>query len=198
MDDQGVENAAILLMSLGEEQASEVFRHLAPKEVQRMGETIAKLRTVSRERVDQVLQKFNDEAGGQSMLVDDNDEYVRSVLKRALGDALGLSRIGVNLTTLPPGKESAMRHWHTHEDEMVYVLEGEVVLVTDAGETGREDHRMTVADQRDRGQRRAGEQREQRISGTDLLLGQPGNPGRRLRHALTVSRRDEPCRHIRR
>ena len=86
MDEQGLENAAILLMSLGEEHASEVFKHLAPKEVQRMGETIAKLRTVSRERVDQVLQKFNDEAGGQSMLVDDNDEYVRSVLKRALGE----------------------------------------------------------------------------------------------------------------
>lgn len=86
MDDQGVENAAILLMSLGEEHASEVFKHLAPKEVQRMGETIAKLRTVSRERVDHVLQKFTDEAGGQSMLVDDNDEYVRSVLKRALGE----------------------------------------------------------------------------------------------------------------
>ena len=86
MDEQGVENAAILLMSLGEEQASEVFKHLAPKEVQRMGETIAKLRTVSRERVDHVLQKFTDEAGGQSMLVDDNDEYVRSVLKRALGE----------------------------------------------------------------------------------------------------------------
>lgn len=54
--------------------------------------------------------------------------------KRALGDALGLTTIGVNLTTLPPGKESAMRHWHTHEDEMVYVLEGEVVLRTDEGE----------------------------------------------------------------
>ena len=86
MDDQGIENAAILLMSLGEEQASEVFKHLAPKEVQRMGETIAKLRTVSRERLDSVLEKFNQEAGGQSMLVDDNDEYVRSVLKRALGE----------------------------------------------------------------------------------------------------------------
>jgi uncharacterized cupin superfamily protein len=54
--------------------------------------------------------------------------------KRALGDALGLTKIGVNLTTLPPGKESAMRHWHTHEDEMVFVVEGEVVLVTDEGE----------------------------------------------------------------
>ncbi len=54
--------------------------------------------------------------------------------KRALGDALGLTTIGVNLTTLPPGKESAMRHWHTREDELVFVVEGEVVLVTDQGE----------------------------------------------------------------
>jgi len=54
--------------------------------------------------------------------------------KRRLGDALGLTRIGVNQTTLPPGKESSMRHWHTHEDEFVYVLEGEVVLRTEAGE----------------------------------------------------------------
>jgi uncharacterized cupin superfamily protein len=54
--------------------------------------------------------------------------------KRRLGDALGLTRIGINLTMLPPGKESSMRHWHTHEDEFVYVLEGEVVLRTEAGE----------------------------------------------------------------
>ena len=54
--------------------------------------------------------------------------------KRLLGDALGLTRFGVNLTTLQPGKESSMRHWHTREEEFVYVLEGEVVLVTDAGE----------------------------------------------------------------
>jgi uncharacterized cupin superfamily protein len=54
--------------------------------------------------------------------------------KRRIGDALGLTRIGINHTTLPPGKESSMRHWHTHEDEFVYVLEGEVVLVSSAGE----------------------------------------------------------------
>ena len=54
--------------------------------------------------------------------------------KRSLGAALGLAKFGVNLTTLPPGKESSMRHWHTHEEEFVYVLEGEVVLCTDAGE----------------------------------------------------------------
>jgi uncharacterized cupin superfamily protein len=54
--------------------------------------------------------------------------------KRALGDPLGLTQIGVNLTTLMPGKESSMRHWHTHEDELIYVLEGEVTLVTDDGE----------------------------------------------------------------
>lgn len=54
--------------------------------------------------------------------------------KRALGDALGLKTIGINQTILPPGKESSMRHWHTHEEEFIYVLSGEVVLVTDLGE----------------------------------------------------------------
>jgi uncharacterized cupin superfamily protein len=54
--------------------------------------------------------------------------------KRALGDALGLTKIGVNLTTLHAGKESSIRHFHTREDEMIFVLEGEVVLRTDGGE----------------------------------------------------------------
>jgi uncharacterized cupin superfamily protein len=53
---------------------------------------------------------------------------------RRVGEALGLTRIGVNVTTLAPGKESSMRHWHTHEDEFVYVLEGELLLRSDAGE----------------------------------------------------------------
>lgn len=54
--------------------------------------------------------------------------------KRALGDALGLTKVGVNLTTLAPGKQSALRHFHTREDELVYVVEGEVILITDGGE----------------------------------------------------------------
>jgi len=54
--------------------------------------------------------------------------------KRALGDAAGLTKIGINHTTLLPGKASSMRHWHSHEDELVFVLSGELVLVTDAGD----------------------------------------------------------------
>ena len=54
--------------------------------------------------------------------------------KRALGDAVGLSIFGVNHVTLKPNAGSAHRHWHTKQDEFIYVLEGEIVLVTDAGE----------------------------------------------------------------
>ncbi len=54
--------------------------------------------------------------------------------KRALGDALGLTQFGVNLTTLFPGKESSLRHYHAREEELVFVLEGEVILRTDEGE----------------------------------------------------------------
>ncbi|HEX8012207.1 MAG TPA: cupin domain-containing protein [Casimicrobiaceae bacterium] len=55
-------------------------------------------------------------------------------IKRRLGEACGLTGFGVNLVTLGPGGQSALRHWHTLEDEFVYVLEGELVLVTDGGE----------------------------------------------------------------
>ena len=55
--------------------------------------------------------------------------------RRRLGDAGGLSDFGVNLMTLPPGGWSSQRHWHSHEDEFVYLLQGELVLVEDGGET---------------------------------------------------------------
>jgi len=86
VDDQGLENAAILLMSLGEEDAANVFKHLTPKEVQGLGETIAKMKTISRERVDSVLEQFTTLASEQSVLVGDTDEYVKAVLRKALGD----------------------------------------------------------------------------------------------------------------
>ena len=55
--------------------------------------------------------------------------------RRRLGVAAGLDQFGVNLTTLSPGAASALRHWHEKEDELVYVLEGELVLIEDGGET---------------------------------------------------------------
>jgi uncharacterized cupin superfamily protein len=55
-------------------------------------------------------------------------------VRRRLADAAQLSQFGVNLTRLPAGAWSSQRHWHSAEDEFIYVLEGEVVLVTDSGE----------------------------------------------------------------
>ncbi|MFN4003851.1 MAG: flagellar motor switch protein FliG [Hylemonella sp.] len=94
--DDGLQDAAILLMSLGEEEAAEVFKHLSPKEVQKLGEAIAKTRSITRERVDEVITKFTNVAAAHSLLVSDTGDYVRSVLKRALGDdkaALLIDRI---------------------------------------------------------------------------------------------------------
>jgi uncharacterized cupin superfamily protein len=58
---------------------------------------------------------------------------VKGRLKRRLSPVLGLSNFGVNLTTLQPGAASALRHWHTAQDEFIYVISGTVTLVTDAG-----------------------------------------------------------------
>lgn len=62
------------------------------------------------------------------------DEPCRGRTNTRLGAAAGLTQFGVNLTRLRPGAWSSQRHWHEHEDELVYVLEGEAVLVMDAGE----------------------------------------------------------------
>ena len=62
------------------------------------------------------------------------DEPCRARERKRLGDAAGLTQFGVNLLRLRPGVSSSQRHWHTVEDEFVYVLSGEVVLVTDEGE----------------------------------------------------------------
>jgi flagellar motor switch protein FliG len=86
MDDQGLERSAILLMTLGEDAASEVFKHLSPKEVQKIGEMMTRLRTVPKEKVGQVLDQFQAEAAANGSLVADTDEYVKAVLRKALGE----------------------------------------------------------------------------------------------------------------
>jgi uncharacterized cupin superfamily protein len=63
------------------------------------------------------------------------DVPCRERRRRRLGDVFGVSQFGVNLLELPPGAWSSQRHWHEHEDEFVYVLDGEAVLVTNEGET---------------------------------------------------------------
>jgi uncharacterized cupin superfamily protein len=55
--------------------------------------------------------------------------------RKRLGNAVGLDQFGVNLSRLKPGAQSSQRHWHANEDELVYILEGEVVLIEDGGET---------------------------------------------------------------
>jgi uncharacterized cupin superfamily protein len=63
------------------------------------------------------------------------DRVVVGRERKRLGNAVGLNQFGVNLTTLKPGAASALRHWHEQEDELIFVLEGEVVLIEDDGET---------------------------------------------------------------
>ncbi len=86
MDEQGLNDAAILLMSLGEQEAGEVLRHLSPREVQKIGETIAKTRAVSRERLGEVADRFITATAGQSLFAADTGDYVRSVMRHALGE----------------------------------------------------------------------------------------------------------------
>jgi flagellar motor switch protein FliG len=85
-EETGLDDAAILLMSVGEEQAAEVFKFLSPKEVQKLGERMARLKTVPREKIESVLESFSKARDEQFSLVGDTDAFVSQVLKRALGD----------------------------------------------------------------------------------------------------------------
>src|SRR4051812_25332878 len=85
MSDEGLNKSAILLMSLGEEEASEVMKFLSPKEVQKLGHTMSKLKGVTREKIDSVLAHFESESLEQTSIGMDSDGYLRSVLHKALG-----------------------------------------------------------------------------------------------------------------
>ena len=86
MNDEGVQKSAILLMSLGEEGASQVFKHLAPREVQKLGAAMSSYKNVSRAELEVVLTEFRSQVGEKSTLGMDSDEYVRRVLINALGE----------------------------------------------------------------------------------------------------------------
>jgi flagellar motor switch protein FliG len=86
MDDEGLVDGAILLLTLGEEAAAEVFKHLSPKEVHRLGEAMSRLKSTTRDQVDGVLERFRLAAEQRSPLVSDTDGYVRNALTRALGE----------------------------------------------------------------------------------------------------------------
>jgi flagellar motor switch protein FliG len=86
MADEGLEKSAILLVTLGEDHAAEVLKLLGPREVQKLGHAMAGLKTVPRARVETVVDEFLTATAEQSALHVDTDNYIRTVLNKALGD----------------------------------------------------------------------------------------------------------------
>jgi flagellar motor switch protein FliG len=86
MNEQGLQDSAILLMAVGQESAAEVLKYLSPKEVHRLGETMARMRNVTKDRIGEVLERFQNAAEAQSPLGLDTDDYLRKVLSQALGE----------------------------------------------------------------------------------------------------------------
>lgn len=86
MANEGIENAAILLLGLGEENAAEVVRHLEPRQVQKVGEMMSNIANISQSKIDGVLDSFLSEAKNQTSFTGDSSEYVKLVLNKALGE----------------------------------------------------------------------------------------------------------------
>jgi len=86
MSDDGVIRSAVLMLALGEDEAAEVMKFLSPKEVQKLGSAMATLKSVGRDQVETVVTEFLTEAEQSSNFGLDSDEYIRSVLTKALGD----------------------------------------------------------------------------------------------------------------
>jgi len=84
--DEGITKSAILMMSLGEDEAAEVFKYLGPREVQKIGAAMANLKSVSREQITSVIGEFCEQAEGQTAMGVASNDYIRNVLKKALGD----------------------------------------------------------------------------------------------------------------
>src|SRR5215204_2488002 len=86
MSSDGIQKSAILLMSLGEDEAAEVFKFLGPREVQKIGTAMAALKSVSRDQINTVVSEFCTQANEKSTLGLSSTDYLRTVLRKALGD----------------------------------------------------------------------------------------------------------------
>lgn len=86
MENDGLTKSAILLMALGEDEAAEVFKHLGPRDVQKIGAAMAGLKSVTRDDITTVIEEFRTQAETQSPLSGGSNDYIRNVLKKALGD----------------------------------------------------------------------------------------------------------------
>ncbi len=86
MDDEGIKKSAILLMTLGEQEAASVIKLLGPKEVQKLGKMMSSLQNITRAEIEDILKEFCDEAEGRTTLGQGSADYIRKVLTSALGD----------------------------------------------------------------------------------------------------------------
>ena len=86
MSDDGVQKSAILMLALGEDEAAEVMKYLGPREVQKLGAAMSTMRSVQSDQLEAVLQEFRNEAEKNTSIGIDSDEYIRTVLTKALGD----------------------------------------------------------------------------------------------------------------
>jgi len=86
MENDGLTKSAILLMAIGENEAAEVFKHLGPREVQKIGTAMASLKSVTREQITEIIGEFRTQTQDQSSLTMGSDNYIRNVLRKALGD----------------------------------------------------------------------------------------------------------------
>ena len=86
MSDEGVQKGAILLLALGEDEAAEVMKYLGPREVQKLGAAMSAMKAVQSEELEAVLEDFRSETESNTSIGLDSDEYIRSVMTKALGD----------------------------------------------------------------------------------------------------------------
>ncbi|MFJ1259827.1 flagellar motor switch protein FliG [Cupriavidus sp. CuC1] len=111
MTDEGLQKSAILMMSLGEDAAAEVFKHLGPREVQSLGSAMATLNSVTREQMSAVLAEFRQETEQYLALNVDSSAFIRSVLNKALGEERAVSVIEDILESRDPGAGIDSLNW---------------------------------------------------------------------------------------